>query len=414
MEYVELGYQYLKSSVSAPNNYTWHLIDTIKSFQLTIYKCQLQIPVTEQIPEYADKLHHTHGIYVYVPITVINQSHIFIKIGSGCDITFESYNQVLMELALSTGCIGFEVFMVPNQPIDGACEDEMMAYFWKKYIETENLAYIINYTMAKSIYYSVEFANQFIHSHLQLPIQPKAILYGASKRALAIWLAATIIPSSRLASTVHLVYDNLNTRTCMQNQFDKTGLHSSSLDSYHRNGLLGESLSHHLYDLIDPLSYFDRIPKSISKSILNAANDNYFTPDSSLCYYDKISECYLRYVPNVRHSLPDKVVVQHLKSVLMRLYSHYCRPVVFEFHQGRIQFQTEAKKIRLWWAENDEFDFGMRHFVEYQNVEIEEGTMEINLGDYVVQTKRWLVVFTELIYEDGFVETSPVYVMEKR
>jgi PhoPQ-activated pathogenicity-related protein len=52
----------------------------------------------------------------------------------------------------------------------------------------------------------------------------------------------------------------------------------------------------------DPYCYLDRL--ALPKYVVNAAGDQYFTPDSSKFYFDDLKgPKYLRYVPNGDHSL---------------------------------------------------------------------------------------------------------------
>src|SRR4030095_12653090 len=63
----------------------------------------------------------------------------------------------------------------------------------------------------------------------------------------------------------------------------------------------------------DPYSYLDRL--TLPKFIVNAAGDQYFTPDSSKFYFDDLKgPKYLRYVPNANHSLAGSDAAESIQA----------------------------------------------------------------------------------------------------
>jgi len=59
--------------------------------------------------------------------------------------------------------------------------------------------------------------------------------------------------------------------------------------------------------IVEPLEYRDRL--TMPKLIVNASGDQFFLPDSSRFYFDRLPGVkYLRCVPNADHSLKNSYV----------------------------------------------------------------------------------------------------------
>ncbi|MFN7918506.1 MAG: PhoPQ-activated protein PqaA family protein [Bryobacteraceae bacterium] len=65
---------------------------------------------------------------------------------------------------------------------------------------------------------------------------------------------------------------------------------------------LGTKQMKNLMKIEEPFQYRDRL--TMPKYMVNSAGDQFFIPDSSQFYFDKLKgERYLRYIPNTDHSL---------------------------------------------------------------------------------------------------------------
>lgn len=420
------GFDFLSRYAAKPLNTSWQINNKTSSDGITIYDVTLilkSFPFTKfarskfsLVPKNSWK----HTLFIYVPER-IKSNIFFMKAGSGNLEELHKPNMILSNIAKLFGTICIEAFDIPNQPlvfnneIDGLIEDELMAHSWKDYVNTGNMKNIVNFHMAKSIIEIMKFSDEFVKSELNININNKYILYGASKRALAIWLASSV--SDKIEAIVPAVYDVLNVRSTIPNQKNRLGKFSQKLISYVKNGLFKHKLAHRLFDFIDPINYDSHI--LIPKFLINAANDNFFTPDSSTHYFDLIRGTkYLRYIPNVDHYLETDALQSHLVSIFkMVLGKKFIQYDISKVDNVvTITTNEQIDGLKIWYAENDVFDFGIDQFVPYDSVNIDHlipkpgDVVEIPVDNILTKNKKWMVYMVEITFSNSFVVTSPVYV----
>ena len=133
----------------------------------------------------------------------------------------------------------------------------------------------------------------------------KFVVAGGSKRGWTTWLTAAV--DARVTAIIPIVIDVVNVRACKMNHFASYGFWAPAVGDYTRHKMMDrmdEPRMDELLKLVDPYSYRDRL--TMPKFVVNAAGDQFFTPDSSKFYFDDLQgPKYLRYVPNADHGLRD-------------------------------------------------------------------------------------------------------------
>jgi PhoPQ-activated pathogenicity-related protein len=105
----------------------------------------------------------------------------------------------------------------------------------------------------------------------------------------------------------------------------------------------------------DPFAYRDRL--TMPKFVINSTGDQYFLPDSSQFYFDRLAgEKYLRYVPNTDHSLKGSDAGESAFAFYEAIVAGQPRPKFsWSFEpDGSILVKTQTRPIAaaLWQAAN--------------------------------------------------------------
>jgi PhoPQ-activated pathogenicity-related protein len=167
--------------------------------------------------------------------------------------------------------------------------------------------------MTKSIIKAIDASYDIFLKKYNIKIQ-EFILAGASKRGWAIWLAA--LEDSRVSAIIPIVIDILNVPETISHicQSYKDGC-PEALRDYKNTGVTDKIHSKNFKQLMkieDPFSYlspeYDKKYQSrlsIPKYIINSSGDDFFVPDSSKFYFNKLpgKQNYIRYLPNSMHYL---------------------------------------------------------------------------------------------------------------
>lgn len=411
------SYKFILEYVLSESNITYKIVNIHYQNNLTIYHLILTI-FDHSFSKFAlpedGSTKWTHTIYVYVPDNVISNTF-FMKAGSGNLGEKHEFNSQIVKLAIESKIICVEAFDIPNQPLRFnnsdllMTEDDLMAYSWNLFTESHDFNTIVNFHMVKSVIEIIKLMKIFLKQFVGIK-NISVILHGLSKRGLTTWLASSVCQEIKLI--IPTVFDALDIRKTITNQKIKSGCFSPKLKSYNSHKLFTDKINHCLFDIIDPINY-DKYIK-IPKFIINAGNDNFFLPDSSSYYFDKLDGIkYLRYIPNVNHSLDSDILYTHIKSII-ELYLNNNYPeytIMKEKNIISISTQSTIKNITLWYSENDNFDFGINQFIPYKKVNI-ENILTINVDKYLTKQFQWLIYMIELTFENNFTMTSPIYVLE--
>ncbi|CAA2929614.1 hypothetical protein ARSQ2_00715 [Arsenophonus endosymbiont of Bemisia tabaci Q2] len=138
----------------------------------------------------------------------------------------------------------------------------------------------------------------------------------------------------------------------------------SFLPFYNQNidQMIGSYRFSKLMQIVDPLQYLNSDHQnrlSIPKYIINASSDDFYTPDNSRFYYDKLPGTKsLRIIPNINHINILAFTVPSLISFVNRLNRNVPLPklstCIFK-NKLTVHFSEKPIKITRWIAKNPGF-----------------------------------------------------------
>ncbi len=347
----------------------------------------------------------THEMYVFAPKQLTtNTGMLFIDGGSNqgkepslSDIEDDEFTQKLLLFAAASGSVITLLRQVPNEPLEFSderaqktrTEDDIIAYTYDEFMKAyETGAEASTYEdwplllpMVKSAVQAMDTVqNMYSAEYIQPCLtcgteaedrQPNQdfMVAGASKRGWTTWLTAAA--DDRVKAIAPIVIDVLNMDKQMEHHFNSYGYWSPAIYSYVQEKVfdrLGTEAGQALMNIIDPYEY--RCVLDLPKFIMNSSGDQFFLPDSSQWYFDRMDgEKYLNYVPNTAHSMDGAVDLTDDQSAATSLLSFYLSVIndgerpqfdwTFE-NDGSIKVTTTTSptSVTLWQAINpDTRDF---------------------------------------------------------
>lgn len=242
---------------------------------------------------------------------------------------------------------------IPNQPIFGLREDDLIAHTFLQYIETHEEDLPILFPMVKSVVSTMDMIEKL------MGIKKYAVT-GASKRGWTTWLTAVI--DERVFAIIPIVFDNLNFPQQFEHQIQMYGQYSQMLKPYTSRGLaemISSKTGQELLNAVDPYSYKDRL--TMPKLIINATNDQYWTVDSAALYFNDLKgQNFILYVPNNNHGIKNiPYVFDNTSSFLKLVIAGKLPRVVWSSEESGITVsQSEGlKEVYMWRAMSDTTDF---------------------------------------------------------
>lgn len=286
--------------------------------------------------------------------------------GSNNDPPPQKVDHVVGDIATRIGVLVAEVRMVPNQPLSFADEhrargeDDLVAYTWDKYLHTGDETWPLHLAMAKAAVRAMDTMTAFSMKTRRRhhPVVNRFVVGGASKRGWTAWLTAAA--DARVVGVVPVVIDVLNVEASALHAYRVYGRWPEALASYEKMGIMkwfGTPQLDALLQIEDPYAYRQRV--TVPKLIVNAADDQFFTPDSSQFYFDGLlGQKFLRYVPNTDHSLRGaagdaaKTGIAFLDGIINR--TPLPTFATETLRDGSIRVQSASKPVhaRLWRAVN--------------------------------------------------------------
>lgn len=276
--------------------------------------------------------------------------------------------QIISQLAMGSQSITSAIFQVPNQPLHFADnseplkEDGLIAYSWNKAMNTGNYVYSAYLPMTKSVVKAMDAIQDFIPRQTGYQVND-FVLTGFSKRGAAVWLTAAI--DNRVKAIAPGVIDFLNIIPSFEHHFKSYGQYSTAIQDYVGLGITDKLRSPEFKSLarvIDPLSYREKL--NMPKLLLNSSGDQFFLPDSSRFYLDKLlGENLIRFAPNTDHSLNNAQtgVADSLYSLLgwyqSLLYGGQRPDIKWHVDEdGKLVAEANIKPsaVKLWRAYNPE------------------------------------------------------------
>ncbi len=272
------------------------------------------------------------------------------------------------------------LFSIPNQPLYGFSEDNLIAYTFDKYLETKDPSWPLLFPMTKSVLRAMD-AIQDATKNSDNPIK-QFIITGASKRGWTTWLTGAA-GDSRVKAIAPMVIDNLNLGKQMKHQLELWGKYSEQIIAYTNRGLQAKFVSpegRHLGDIVDPYTYRSSI--RVPTLIITGANDPYWAADACRQYYDDLKQPkWLVTVPNVGHNLGGGAeAIETLGAFCHSVAGAYPMPkeswdvrlvnkdtvrISLNFGRGKLL------KLTAWSAVREDFDFKQ---ARYENVAAAEPT----------------------------------------
>jgi len=367
-------------------------------------------------PKEVDRTLWEHWLTIVKPDGVQNKTALlWIAGGKNGDDAPQSPNADIVRMAVASKTVVAELKQIPNQPLmffqDGKQrkEDDLIAYTWVKFMKTSDPTWTARMPMVKSAVRAMDT----IQAVLATPEAGKTkidrfVVTGGSKRGWTTWLTGAV--DKRVVAIIPIVIDVLNVRASMQHHHDAYGFWAPSVGDYVHHNVMAMNDSQEYIDLLkveDPYSYIDRL--TMPKYVVNAAGDQFFLPDSSKFYFDKLKgEKYLRYVPNANHSLDGSDARQSILTFYEAVADNKPRPKFdWKFAEdGSIHVTTvdKPKEVKLWQATNPKArDFRL----ESLGPKYESSTLEPAAdGTYTARIEKpaegWTAFFVELTFESGY------------
>ncbi|WP_162298294.1 PhoPQ-activated protein PqaA family protein [Candidatus Aquarickettsia rohweri] len=344
-----------------------------------------------------------HKLIIYIPKSNIKFNKILLYVNAGYnnkdgkeELTKEKVN--FAEIAKQTQLPVIELRNNPNQflLIDEKLqkEDQILASTYLKVMDNPyKNAYLAGHLpMAKSVIKAIDASYDIFLKKYDIKIQ-EFILAGASKRGWAIWLAA--LEDSRVSAIIPIVIDILNVPETISHicQSYKDGC-PEALRDYKNAGVIDKIHSKNFKQLMkieDPFSYlspeYDKKYQSrlsIPKYIINSSGDDFFVPDSSKFYFNKLpgNQNYIRYLPNSMHYLSGNPISDALGNqkkvddAISTFYKFQAKNIIlpdikWEFKQNSINITSSIKpeKVLLWYSiNNNSRDFRCITSYSYMNL----------------------------------------------
>ncbi|MFN3683547.1 MAG: PhoPQ-activated protein PqaA family protein [Fimbriimonadaceae bacterium] len=198
------------------------------------------------------------------------------------------------------------LFDIPNQPIDGRREDDLIAHTFERYLATGDASWPLLFPMVKSALRAMDLLEEATTQEGR-PIR-RFVVTGASKRGWTTWFVG-VSGDRRVAGIAPMVIDNLNLVAQMRHQHEIWSGYSPQIADYTRRGLqqlLDTPMGRKLAEIVDPFSYRSLLRSPVL--IVNGANDAYWAVDALSLYWPELPKPKSAVlVPNAGHDLGDKL-----------------------------------------------------------------------------------------------------------
>ena len=335
-------------------------------------------------------------------------------IGGGYNGQGPRSNRRAAAIAKATGTVVAQLGMVPNQTLifhnDGKerTEDDLIGYTWNQFLKTGDKTWPARNPMVKSAVRAMDTMTALLASKDGGGQKvDRFVVAGGSKRGWTTWLTGAV--DDRVVAIIPIVIDVLNTDVSMRHHFAAYGFWAPNVGNYVDHKIM-QRMDHprmkELYELVDPYHYRHRL--TMPKLVLNAAGDQFFLPDSSKFYWDKLrGENYLRYVPNGDHGLGRTDATESIIAFYSLIVAGK-KPPTFQWTEdedGTLQVLVKDKPqvVRLWQAHNPEArDFRVETLGrKYTSTIVKPDKNGLYRTDVEKPEKGWTAYFLELTYDVG-------------
>jgi PhoPQ-activated pathogenicity-related protein len=395
--------------------YAWKLVKTVPGDGVTSYVLDLTSQTWRSTPE-VDRPVWRHWLTITKPDKVTSDTAL-LAIGGGRNggEAPAAAPADAVDRARRTGTVVVSLGQVPNQPLvfnkDGQerVEDDLIAYGYIKFLDTRDPTWLARLPMVKSAVRAMDAATEFLASAEGGKVAVKSfVVAGGSKRGWTTWLTGAVDP--RVKAVVPIVIDVVNVKPSMMNHYAAYGFWAPAVGNY--------AVQHKVMDrwdtpgmealnkIEDPYSYRDRL--TLPKYVVNAAGDQFFTPDSSKFYFDDLKGTkYLRYVPNGDHSLRGTDAGESVLAFYRAVAEGKPLPK-FKWTMGKdgsiaVEAEAKPKAVNLWQATNPKArDFRLMTIGKaYQSSPLEPDGKGVYVGRVAKPASGWTAFFVELVFDSG-------------
>lgn len=353
--------------VAAPDpHFAWRVRRTFRKAGLTVSAIDLTSQQWLTTKEVKRPL-WTHRLTVLRPAKVGSDIGLLFITGGSNDKPprLDFVPEMLGGMALDTGTVVAELRMVPNQPVvftgdptrKKRFEDDFIAYTWDHFLRTGEEAWLARLPMTKAAVRAMDTVTAFTSTDAGggQPVR-RFVVAGASKRGWTTWTTAAVDP--RVVAIAPIVIDLLNLEASFRHHWQAYGAWAPAIQDYQDRKImdwLGTPEFRALMRIEEPFEYRQRL--TMPKLLLNAAGDEFFLPDSSQFYLDRLlGETHLRYVPNVGHDIGKSNAPETLHAFYASIVADRPRPS-FDWRVEadgtlRIAAKDTPSAVRLWQATN--------------------------------------------------------------
>ncbi len=350
--------------VATPDaSYTWKTVNStsIGDTRITLIDMTSQTWLTTNE---VNRTHWRHWLTVFHPKEATSSTALlFISGGGNTDTKPPKPSNELIQVALASKSVVVELKMVPNQPLifgnDGKerVEDDLIAYTWDKFLRTGDERWPARLPMTKSAVRAMDTVTAYTAS-------PQGggnaittfVVAGGSKRGWTTWTTAAV--DKRVIGICPIVIDLLNIEDSFRHHFSAYGFYAPAVGNYVEQGIMdwqGTPEYRALMKIEEPFEYRDRL--TLPKLMLNACGDQFFLPDSSQFYFDRLNgPKFLRYVPNTDHSMRNSDAYQTLAVWHHALINKTPLPRFSwtwdNSESIRVTVKDTPKTVKLWKATN--------------------------------------------------------------
>ncbi len=401
--------------VSAPDtNYRFELVKTIPGSGYTAFVLDMTSQ-SWRTPADVDRAVWKHWLTIIRPDAAKGATaFLFITGGSVNDKAPEKAAPANLDTAMTTNTVAAVLNGVPNEPLTFSgetrkrSEDAIIAYTWDKYLRTGDETWPLRLPMTKAAVRAMDTITAFCASEAagKLKIE-HFVVAGGSKRGWTTWTAAAV--DHRVVAIIPMVIDMLNLEKSSEHRYRAYGFSPPSIKDYEDMGIAkwaGTAQYRALMKIEEPYEYRDRL--TMPKFLINSAGDQYFVPDSSRFYFDRLQgEKFLRYVPNTNHSLAGSDARESLIAYYDAFLRGAARPQFsWKFEKdGAIRVRTKDKPtaVTLWAATNPKArDFRLLSIgPAYQATALAPQGDGTYVGSVPNPPAGWTAFFIELTYPSG-------------
>ncbi len=309
------------------------------------------------------------------------------------------------------------LFDIPNQPLFGLREDELIAHTFDKYLQTGDPSWPLLLPMVKSAVRAMDV----IESATQGSRNPvtKFVVTGESKRGWTTWLTAAT-GDKRIIGIAPMVFDNLNIGAQMKHQLELWGHYSPMIEAYTKRDLQSKTQTDRgakLVGMVDPYSYLSLL--TMPKFTVNGANDPYWTVDALSLYWNELPGQKSTFiVPNSGHDTGE----QPDTMPTVGLFARSCAGG-FAWPQPTATWGPDsvnvepaspfAESVELWTSESSSLNFHESRWVHSATERCTPG----NAAKIIVpENSKYSAILVMINYKDGettWKQSLPIHLVTK-